>query len=245
MDKKEQEKYKLELKHTRLELPSSEAVKISCNSCGNHIPAENININDKIGKCNSCNTIFSFQNEIASLLKPSKAKQEVNRPEGIDIFYFQDDLDIAIQQPYTAFEIIGLCVMPLIVFIFGALYMEGKINMVMPIISGLVSLFLLGGFIGRSKDKVHLNVGEKFLSVKWRPRKFHKDKFYPIQDIDQVYINNATGYYTIFIILNGENGQKHVPLITGIPSVSKARYLEQEIEYHLGIADREVPEETK
>ncbi|MFT7450459.1 MAG: hypothetical protein ACI9VN_001176 [Patescibacteria group bacterium] len=32
--------------------------------------------------------------------------------------------------------------------------------------------------------------------------------------------------------------------MSGIDSMSKARYLEQEIEYHLGIEDREVPEES-
>ena len=47
------------------------------------------------------------------------------------------------------------------------------------------------------------------------------------------------------MILNGIEGQKHVPLIPVLGSLSKARYLEQEIEKHLGIIDREVLEEIK
>lgn len=244
MDHKKIEKHKLELKEVPVESTSAEHKKISCNSCGNHLPAENININDKIAKCNDCNVVFSFQNEIADLLKKEKKKEEVLRPEGIDIFYFQEDLDITIKQPITALEMIGLCLMPLIVFIFGALFFKGKIGMVMPIITGVLSVVLVGDLMMRSNHKIHLSVGEKFLSVKWRPRKFHKDQFYPIQDIDQIYINNISGHYTIYMILNGADGQKHVPLISGMDNLSKARYLEQEIEYHLGIEDREVPEES-
>jgi len=39
--------------------------------------------------------------------------------------------------------------------------------------------------------------------------------------------------------------QKHVRLIPNLDSKSKALYMEQEIEKHLGIIDREVLEETK
>ncbi|MFT4665030.1 MAG: hypothetical protein ACI8YQ_000382 [Polaribacter sp.] len=244
MDHKEIEKYKLELKEVPLESAPADHRKINCSSCGNHIPADNININDKIAKCNNCNVVFSFQNEIASLLKREKTKQEVLRPEGIDIFYFQEDLDIVIKQPMTALEVIGLSLLPLFVFVFGALFFKGKIGMMMPIITGFLSVILIGNLFMRSKHKVHLSVGRKFLSIKWRPRKFYKDQFYPIQEIDQIYVKNVAGQYTIYMILNGADGQKHVPLISGIDSMSKARYLEQEIEYHLGIEDREVPEES-
>ncbi len=244
MDHKEIEKHKLELKKLSLESASTEHKKINCSSCGNQIPAENLNINDKIAKCNNCNVVFSFQKDISNLLKREKAKQEVLRPEGIDIFYFQEDLDIAIKQPMTALEGIIASLLPLFIFIFIALFFKGKIGMAMPIITGVLSVIMIGNLFMRSKHKVHLSVGEKFLSVKWRPRKLHKDQFYPIQDIDQIYVNNVTGYYSIYAILNGADGQKHVSLITGIDSQSKARYLEQEIEYHLGIEDREVPEES-
>lgn len=43
---------------------------------------------------------------------------------------------------------------------------------------------------------------------------------------------------------NGLDGQKHVKLIT-INTISKAKYLEQEIEKYLNIIDREVPEGIK
>lgn len=45
------------------------------------------------------------------------------------------------------------------------------------------------------------------------------------------------------MIINGADGQKHIVLISKVLSLSKAKHLEQEIEKHLGIIDREVLEE--
>ena len=47
------------------------------------------------------------------------------------------------------------------------------------------------------------------------------------------------------MIVNGLEGQRHIRLIPSLNSLSKARYLEQEIEKYLGIIDREVLEEIK
>ena len=47
----------------------------------------------------------------------------------------------------------------------------------------------------------------------------------------------------VFLIVNGAHGQKHVELIQSVNTRSKAKYIEQEIERHLGIPDRRVPDE--
>jgi hypothetical protein len=64
-----------------------------------------------------------------------------------------------------------------------------------------------------------------------------------VNDIDQVYIKKENERHSIYMIVDNPTGQKHIRLITGLESVSKARYLEQEIERHIGIVDRPVPEE--
>lgn len=242
MKNKEIEKFKLELKEIPLDTLGA-LTKIPCSSCGENIPAENLNINDKIAKCNNCNGIFSFEHKISNLLKPSAKKQEVVRPEGIDIFYFQNDLDISIKQPLTPVELITICLLPFLVFLFTLLFWQGKVHYIFPAITWVLALGSIVNFVTRSKHKVNLNIDDKFLSIKWRPRKFQKDQYYPIQDIDQIYVKNVHGQSSIFMIVNGIDGQKQVPLLSGVTTLSKARYLEQEIEWHLGIEDREVPEE--
>jgi len=86
------------------------------------------------------------------------------------------------------------------------------------------------------------------LSIERRPRKFIKDKKFPIQEIDQVYIKSIVSSSGakgagIFMIVNDVKGQKKVELIKSVSSRTKAKFIEQEIEKYLGITDRRVPDE--
>ena len=49
---------------------------------------------------------------------------------------------------------------------------------------------------------------------------------------------------SVYMIVNSAMGQKHVKLISSVDSLSKARFIEQEIERHLSIPDRRIPEEN-
>ena len=66
MDHEYKEPYKLKLKKLDLE-KQQEFHQISCPSCQTGIPASDLNINDKIAKCNSCNVVFSFQGTVNQL----------------------------------------------------------------------------------------------------------------------------------------------------------------------------------
>ena len=62
--------------------------------------------------------------------------------------------------------------------------------------------------------------------------------------IDQLYLKPSQempGHYNIHMVINGMEGQKHERLMK-VSSLSKAKYLEQEIENYLGIENRAVPE---
>jgi hypothetical protein len=243
MEPEEIKKYKLELK--QVPLPSlAGTTNINCPSCGQQAQADQININDKIAKCQQCNVVFSFQKEVTHLLKKDQAKQEVLRPEGIDVFRFKNELDISMGQPITVLEIFAVSLLPLFVSVFTVLFFKEKIGLVMPVISWLLAFAAIVNFAQHSRHKVLLNISDRFLTIKWRPNKLHKDQYYPVQDIDQVYVKNEHEQFHIYLILNGVEGQKHVKLIGGLDNVSKARFLEQEIEWHLGIENRDVPGEV-
>jgi len=81
-----------------------------------------------------------------------------------------------------------------------------------------------------------------YFNIQWRPKKFVKDQRFLVTDIDQIYIKDYHGYNQVMMIVNQPSGQKHVPLIM-VRGISKARFLEQEIEKYLKIEDRQVPEE--
>lgn len=241
MEHKPLHQEKLKLKDLSFS-PLEEFKRVSCPSCNSIVKADNLNINDKVAKCNNCDVVFSFENVINNLAKPKKVKQEILKPEGIDLFQYGDDLDISVQQQESAFDIILILLMlvplPFIVF-----YAEGKtslINLIMSILVGIipfVNLFLL------KRHRVFVNIDRNHLVIEHKPKKFHKNLKVNVSDIDQLYVKNYSGYYNVYMITNGVEGQKHQRIIW-TKSLSKARYLEQEIERHIGIKDRQVPEET-
>ena len=51
----------------------------------------------------------------------------------------------------------------------------------------------------------------------------------------------GTFYLDIYVIINGSNGQQHQKLLS-VNTLTKAKYLEQEIEKYLGIENRKVLE---
>ncbi len=246
MAKKTIEKHKLELKEVEIE-DSSTFTRIGCPNCGQDVPAPNLNINDKIAKCGNCDVVFSFKEEIHELEVAEQiiAKPEIIRPAGIDIFHFENEMDITMEQPVSIPEVLIGSLVPFVSFIFIMAYFAkgGDFPLWLTLVGSLLGFLSILNLLNRSNHKIFINIDEQFLSVKRRPKKFIQDQQYPIHDVDQVYIKNIGGYH-VYMMVNSPSGQKHVKLISNITSVSKARYLEQEIERKLGIKDRRVPEET-
>lgn len=247
MEHKPIDKYKVELKEISLE--SEEVFKrIKCPACHNNVPADNININDKIAKCNTCDVVFPFEKEIENFITPQSIKQEVIRPEGIDIFRFRNELDISIQQPFLVREIIAMAIVPLFAIAGTKLFANGKISFIWFAICWMITITPYLALFFRSKQRIHINIDSKYLYLEWRPKKLVKDKQYNVEEIHQIYTKTTTAngqQHHVYMIVNGKDGgQKHIPLIQNVGSLSKARYLEQEIEKHIGITDRQVPEES-
>ncbi len=242
------EEYKLDLKTIKPEFPKV-FKKICCPSCNSDVPADNLNINDKIAKCNDCNVVFPFQEDIAHFdTTPKKIKQEILRPEGIELFYYKDELDISFNQPDSWLDVLLAIISPFLIFgSFGstAAFITKGIPLYKPLMILIPTVLAIWYILQRyyyQKHKVHITIDDRNLYMQWRPKKLHKDKTYRIRDIDQVYVKKGEFGRNIFMIVDGKDGQKHVKLTT-VKSVSKAKFLEQEIERHLGIQDREVPEE--
>lgn len=241
MEHKPLEKYKLELKDLKKE-PTKTFTKLTCPACEAPIPADNMNIHDKIGKCGSCDALFPFHEEVLNFTNQPVAKQEVIRPEGIDLFHFQDELDVTVQQPMNGLDGF-MWVMAAVFFLVLEIYLiSGKMSIWWVVGFSIFPFYSLINYLNRSKHKVYLNIDDNTLSIKWRPKKFVKDKVFDVHDIDQIYVNKLNG---VSMIINSHEGQKHVKLLPKLSSPSKAKYLEQEIEKHLGITDREVLEAKK
>lgn len=246
MARKTIEKHKLELKEVDVE-DTSTFTKIGCPNCGNDVPAADLNINDKIAKCGNCNVVFSFKKEILDLNSAVQvaSKPEIIRPEGIDVFHFEQEMDITMEQPISIPEVLIGSIVPFISFIFIMAYFakDGAFPLWLTLTGSLVGFLSILNLLNRSNHKIFINIDDQHLTIRRKPKKFIQDQQYNVKDVDQVYIKNIGGYH-VYMMINSPSGQKHVKLVSNIPSLSKARYLEQEIERKLGIKDRRVPEET-
>lgn len=242
MQHKPLEKTKLELKNLGKTFPKV-FKKITCPSCESEVPAQDLNINDKIGKCGSCNVIFPFHETVESFNQQSLVSQELIRPEGIDLFHFQDELEITIkgQPAENAFDLIvlGLATLSFIFLEIMLLTESFAWSWFLP--NTLLIVYAIYAYFRRKNSFIHLDIDNQYLNIRWRPKKMVKDRSYSVHDIDQIYINKA---HQLMMIVNGDDGQKHVKLTPKIGGLTKAKYLEQEIEKKLGITNRKVPEEV-
>jgi len=236
----------------RVELPK--AIKqICCPTCNSEVPNEEVNIHDKIAKCNSCEGIFSFEDQISELKhtnqqlkKTQKIKQEILRPEGIELFYYGDDLEIVFEQPATWLEWLFLPIGLMTILPGIIISLDEKIIGPALLLSFLPAFIITAYSYWRyKKHRVFISVDEKELLVQWRPRKLKFDKAFSTKDITQIYVKKRPdlNLYAIKMIVDNGDGQKHINL-TSIKSASKAKFLEQEIEKYLKIQDVVVPEES-
>lgn len=219
--------------------------KVCCPSCEKDITADHLNIQDKIGKCIDCNVVFPFDDQLKGFNHGSqKLKQEILRPEGIELFSYKDELELSFRASAS--------VMDIFVFIFGFMHVFPLLGvglekgLAVPIImAAALSLFLLLYLIMRWTQKKYVTINERHVIIESKPKFLSRFKSFDTRDINQIYVyKNPNGsYWELKMILDEGKGQKHIKLTT-LNSASKAKFLEQEIERHLGIQDVEVPEES-
>jgi len=119
------------------------------------------------------------------------------------------------------------------------------ISAFIPIVLTLASLYFIYRGFNYSKNKTYIDINNKFLELRSDTNNFIKDKKYRSSEIDQLYIKKAidgTRNYDIYIIANTPAGQKHQKMLT-VNTLSKAKFLEQEIESYLKIENRKTPEQ--
>ncbi|MDH3243224.1 MAG: hypothetical protein OEM26_01300 [Saprospiraceae bacterium] len=236
---------KLELKEIKKEFPRV-FKKVHCPSCQEEVIADNLDLQNSLAKCGSCHVIFSIEEEVEGVKAKKEANQEFLRPEGIDLFHFRENLDITVQQHFGGLDIFGIIFLPILAGFSLLFYFLKGASIYFPIFFTIGTAYFIYRILNYSRNKIYIDINDKFLSSKYRPRNFNKDKTFNAAEIDQLYLKQSSdgmGYYTIYIIINGLEGQRHEKLLT-VKTLSKAKYLEQEIEKYLRVEQRDVPEAT-
>jgi len=238
-------KYKDEYKKLDLDSPKKKHSGVSCPNCDTPTLSPNLNIQDKIAKCDQCHSVFSFEAMLPELI--AKPTEVIQRPQGVDVVQLDNELEFSMTQPYS--QILGsvALILPLFLVLFLLLFFkDGKQEVIYPLVgSVVVLLYSLYKLYMTKFAKTYVSVDRTHINVMWRPNNLVKDRSFPIQNIDQIYIRATSKGVCLYLVNNTIDGQKHEELVGRFTDLTKAKYIEQELEKHLGIENRKVIYEYK
>jgi len=218
--------------------------KVNCPSCDSEVVADNINLNNATAKCGNCNSIFSIEGDIEDIKTKKSTATEILRPEGIDLFFYKDEMEITIQEKTKGWEALWAMILLFIGGFSIALHLKkpSTFAVALGIISLISMLYFIYEWVTYSKYRTFIDINQRQVNFKSRPKNIKKDKSFSSDEIDQLFVNNSAdgmGHFTIHMLVNAPEGQKQVKLVT-VNSLPKAKYIEQEIERYLGLEDRPI-----
>lgn len=230
---------------------------VKCSECGTDIPAKDVNITDSLAKCNDCNNIFRFDEEIFPEWKRSKPEMFI--PEGMEVLKLTSELDIQFDwynsqskkgMGFKTFFTFMWNIM-LLPFVLGA-FSSGQYEVLLfASIHILVGLGFIGNLVSTFINKTNISVTKRFIEIKQKPIPsfLKKNIKIPTEDVAQLYVtkyvssttngvaNHAHALYAIT-----KDGKKYA-LIKGMNKETQL-YLEQEIELFLNIEDVKIKGEV-
>lgn len=239
-------------------------MKIYCRQCGAAIPAENVNLDKLIAKCDSCDAVFSFA-DMYEDVHPKKAKAaveayaDVPMPEAINVY--EDDAGrMIIERKWFncgTVAILGFgllwngLIFGLFVPAFGNMSIGGPdmgffgvfpMLFLLPFIGA--GIFMLYQGLTGLLNTTTITVDDRQIDIRHRPIP-HPGKQLAAGEIEQLYVQrhvhrgeNSTRYtYTVNVI--DYNGKKQ-KILGGLHDPDQGLYIEQEIERYLGIENRPV-----
>ncbi len=241
---KETYKYKLELPELDFLDSKEKSTKVSCPSCDAAVPVKNINIHDHVGKCEQCDSIFSIEAQIEHLKQKTK-NELLKKPKGLEVFKFGNEVEFSLNQPLHLGEVLGVALIPFISLVLTIPWLTGAASFIPALVSWSIALLFIVNALTIRWQKLFFIIDKqrKKFDIVRKPRKLFKNASYDLSEIEQFYVSKPADY-ALTMVVNTQDGHKHINLVSGFKKVSEARYLEQELEEHLGIENKKVPEEV-
>lgn len=246
-EQKQTYKSKLKLPDFELSSDNENIIKVVCPSCNTTAPVEHINIQDKIAKCGGCDSVFSFGEAVATKLQTRVSNDEIPRPAGVELYEFENELEIEVKQPISILHVLISTMAGLFAFIFLLIFTKKGETFALygMSIGSLLASFSFFQLYKGKKSRIYVLIDNENVHIQWRPKNFVKDKSYKRDSIEQVYVKTTPEGHGVFIVTNTIAGQKHQQIIGRFTSVLKAKYVEQEMENYLGIANKAVMGEVR
>ena len=239
------QKYKDRYKPLDLEFTEEkDFTLINCPKCSCETPSANIDLAEKLAKCDNCNALFSIMDKVVKF-QSTEASEEVSKPVGVDILEYNGQLELTLNQPVSIFHTISASLSPLLAFVFLGIYSDsGKSLLIyLSLAFAFAFAYSLINLIRYKLNKIYVLVTQDDLSIEYRPKNFISDKMYSSENIEQLFVKKDHNGLCLQMIVNESEGQKTEKLIGRFTDITKAKYIEQEIERYLGIKNKKVPGE--
>jgi hypothetical protein len=227
-------------------------MQITCPACGNPIPTQDVNVQTSIARCLACGEVFNFTAQVGG---GAPGKAPVAMPKSFSLS--QEMADLVITRRWFSAKYIFLAVFcclwnGFLVFM-GSKMLEqsGQLVALTPLsIHGLVGVIIayiaVAGFVNSSTFRINAQV----VSVRHGPLPWAGARDVPVSQIDQLYCTEVisrtrNGTSVTYSVIVRTHDEKKIVLVSNLDTVNDARYLEQQIEARLGIADQAVGEEAR
>ncbi|MFT6335421.1 MAG: hypothetical protein ACI86M_000893 [Saprospiraceae bacterium] len=238
MEQKYKDKYKpLDLEATK----EKDFALINCPKCSCETPAANIDLSDKLAKCDNCNAIFSIKYKVVEL-QTVTLNEEIAKPVGVDILEYNGQLELTLDQPVSILHILSVSLSPFLAFMFLGVFASKGVALLAYLSAAFAFAFIfsLVSLIRYKRNKIFMTATQEELSIEYRPKNFVNDKFYSAKSIEQLFVTKDPHGLCLQMVINESEGQKTQKLIGRFSDITKAKYIEQEIEKFLGIKNKRV-----
>ncbi len=234
-----------------------DSVQLTCEHCGQRIPAEDINLANQIAKCRACDHVFGFEDQIDQGGDDDGA-WDGSLPKGFVVTDLGDRLLIRRRWfSWIAIPMLFFCIVwdGTLVFWYGmATQMKtGSMQWVFllfPLLHVAVGVGITYFTLAMLLNKTWIEVDPHAFTVRHRPLPWPGNRRIDPAAIEQLYgkrekhqsrddDGDTRTWYTYELHAQLLGG-KHEKLLSGLEKPQHVRYIEQEMEKWLGIKDRRV-----
>jgi len=221
---------------------------IKCKNCGESIRSENINIQKALAKCQTCDCVFNFNDQVPI------PRPEIRKPDKFEVLRLQRSLNISYKwySPVYIFLIFfAVFWNTFMAFWYYTAITEGIWTMgLFGLLHLAVGLFLIYFIFAGFFNSTHVNATKNRLKVKHGPIWWLGNKEVIVSNIDQLFCKekvtkgkNGESYtYDLYMV---DVADEHIKLLSNLETPEYALYLEQELEHFLGIENRRVAGEYR
>jgi len=228
-------------------------MNINCTSCQREIDVTDINLSEKIAKCESCNSVFSCADQLRELTP--KNREMVDMPKSIQVELNKSELTITRKWlSLVSFFMVPFCIFwdGFMIMWFSIAFSKGIMIMALfGTIHGLVGVGITYFTIASIINKTLITVNDLHLTVSHGPLPWKGNAVLDSADITQLYCKqrthrnkNSTSYsYEVYAQVEGL--RKDIKIIAGAQKVEEALFIEMAVEKFLNIEDVEIKGEVE